>query len=55
MSNDKNQDGFIDMNDKEGDAMMDAFMEQMKKIAGEDGKLTKEKIGEAVNLSDEDM
>ncbi len=26
MSNDKNQDGFIDMNGPEGDAMMDAFI-----------------------------
>ena len=26
MSNDKNQDGFIDMNGPEGDAMMEAFV-----------------------------
>ena len=45
MSNDKNQDGFIDTKGPEGEAMMEAFMGQMMKLAGDDGMLTKKKIG----------
>ncbi len=55
MSNDKNQDGFIDTEGPEGEAMMESFMAEMMKLAGDDGMLTKDKIGKAVNLSEEEM